>query len=196
MGRKDMTGKRGIRAGALSFLCALFFMAACSEAAEDNKRLFFLSPTISGYIPVGSRARDAFGSSWWGLGVSLNMEALLGEADAANFSVSPYFGLYHGGKSGSDAWIIPVGVQVSWRLYAQGSLRPYAGIGVAGYGIKLEEPAAGADTGWKGAFGGRLVLGTDITRWFNVEAAYNVVSDVEGYDFSGFSLQGKLKIYF
>jgi outer membrane protein W len=125
------------------------------------------------------------------------METLIGGAEeVAGFSFVPYFGLYHGEKRDNDAWIIPIGIQARWSLSEHGSLRPYVGIGIAGYGIKFEDRSAGVDTGWRSAFGGRFTLGMDITRWFNVEAAYNIVSEVKDYDLSGFSLQGKFRIYF
>jgi hypothetical protein len=173
-----------------------FFMTTSADAAEGNKKLFFLSPVLTGYFPTDSSAQNAFGSSWWGVGVSLNMETLIGGAEVAGLSFAPYFGLYHGEKHDNDAWIIPIGIQARWGLSEHGSLRPYVGIGIAGYGIKFEDRSAGVDTGWRSAFGGRFTLGMDITRWFNVEAAYNVVSEVKGYDLSGFSLQGKFRIYF
>ncbi|MDR2180697.1 MAG: hypothetical protein LBP21_10345 [Synergistaceae bacterium] len=171
-------------------------MITPGEGAEGGKKLFFLSPVITGYFPTDSSVESAFGSSWWGIGVSLNMETLTGGVEAAGLRLAPYFGLYHGEKHDNDAWIIPIGIQGRWGLSEHGSLRSYAGIGVAGYAIKLDDRSAGIDTGWKSAFGGRVMLGVDITRWFNVEAAYNIVSDVKDYDLSGFSLQGKLKIYF
>jgi hypothetical protein len=171
-------------------------MATSTEAAEGDKKLFFLSPTLTGYFPTNSRAQNAFGSFWWGIGVALNMETLVGGFEVGDLSFSPYFGFYHGAKHDNDAWIIPIGIQARWSLSKQGSLKPYAGIGIAGYGINFEDRSAGVDTGWKAAFGGLVLLGVDITRWFNVEAAYNIVSDVKDYDLSGFSLRGKFKIYF
>jgi hypothetical protein len=124
------------------------------------------------------------------------MEALTGGIEAAGLRFTPYFGLYHGEKHDNDAWIVPLGIQARWGLSEHGSLRSYAGVGVSAYGIKFDDRSAGVDTGWKSAFGGRFMLGMDITRWFNVEAAYYIVSDVKDYDLSGFSLQGKFKIYF
>jgi hypothetical protein len=174
----------------------MFFAAAPVGAAEDGKKLFFLSPTAGGYFPTDSKTREAFGSAWWGVGVTLNAETLFGGFDAAGISFGPYFGLYHGENQDNDAWIIPLGLQARWNLSEQGGIRPYASVGVAGYGIKIEDRPAGVDTGWKGAFGGRFMLGMDITRWFNVEAAYNIVSEVKDYDLSGFSIQGKFRIYF
>jgi hypothetical protein len=193
-----MAGRKGIWLGII-LLYAMFFTTLPARAAEDGKKLFFLSPTAGGYFPTDSKTRDAFGSAWWGVGVALNMETLFdggGGFDAAGLSFTPYFGLYHGDRDDNDAWILPLGIQARWNLSAQGSVRPYAGIGIAGYGIKFEDRPAGVDTGWKGAFGGRFMLGMDISRWFNVEAAYNVISEVKDYNLSGFSIQGKFKIYF
>ncbi|MDR3231933.1 MAG: hypothetical protein LBT65_10880 [Synergistaceae bacterium] len=192
-----MAGKRGVDALAVFLLCAIFATApvGAANAAEDGGKLFFLSPAVSGYFPTSSKTRDAFGSSWWSIGVTLNMETLVDGFAAGGFSFSPWFGLYHADKNDNDAWVVPVGLQVRWGLSGSGSVRPYAGVGVAGYGIRFEDRDAGVDTGWRGAWGGRFLLGMDVTRWFNVEAAYNFISEVKDYDLSGFSLQGKFKMY-
>jgi hypothetical protein len=174
----------------------LVFLFVGAEESHGEEKLFFLSPGVNGYFPTDSKTRDAFGDAWWSLGVSLNLESLTGGFEAAGFNLTPYFGLYYGEKDDNDAWIIPVGLQARWNFSDAGILRPYAGIGLAGYGIRFEDRAAGVDTGWRGAWGGRLMLGMDITRWFNIEAAYNFISDVKDYDLSGFSVQGKFKIYF
>jgi hypothetical protein len=92
-------------------MCVALLIISPAESAEDDKKLFFLSPALTGYFPTNSSAKNAFGSSWWGVGVSLNMETLTGGVDAVGLRLSPYFGLYHGEKHGNDAWIIPVGIQ-------------------------------------------------------------------------------------
>jgi hypothetical protein len=171
--------------------------AETAFAAGD--KLFFLSPTVGWYFPTDSKTRSAFGNSWGSFGVAVNLEALgwdLFSWEAAGVKLSPYLQYFHADKGGNDAHIIPVGLDARWDFAQLGIVSPYVGLGVAAYGVRFEDREAGIDTGWRSAFGGHLLFGADITRWFNIEAAYNLISDVKGYDLSGFSLQGKFKIYF
>jgi hypothetical protein len=195
-------------------ICALLVVACCflgaaavfaerafaaEKGTEKGERLFLLSPTYSWYFPTAGKTKNAFGSSWSGLGVAVNLEALgwgVFDWEIAGLTLHPYFGYIHGDKGDNDVHIIPIGLEARWNLGQWSMVAPYVGMGVSVYGVRLEDRDAGVDTGWRGAFGGRLTFGADITRWFNVQAAYNLMSDVEGYDLSGFSLQGKLKIYF
>jgi hypothetical protein len=186
-------------------ICAAFFCLLClsavfaKEAFAAEGRLFFLSPTVSWYFPTDGKTKDAFGDSWSGWGVAVNLEALgwgLSGLEAAGLEFHPYLNYFHADKGGNDAHIIPLGLDARWNFGRWGVVSPYVGLGIAGYGIRFEDRDAGVDTGWRSAFGGRLMFGADITRWFNIQAAYNVISDVKGYDLSGFSLQGKFKIYF
>lgn len=167
-----------------------------ARAAED--RPFILSPTVGWYFPTSSKTRDAFGDSWGGLGITLNTEALGwdGRIGIGNLRLYPYFGLYYADHNDNDAYVIPVGLEAHWSLTESGIFKPYVGLGAAVYGVRFEDREAGVDTGWRGAFGGRVMVGADITKWFNVQASYNMVSDVKDYDLSGFSIQGKFKIYF
>jgi hypothetical protein len=143
--------------------------------------------------------KNAFGSSWNGFGIALNLESLgsgLSEWEAAGLKLYPYFGYFHTDNGGSDAHIIPLGLEARWYMGEWSVFSTYVGLGVGGYGVNFEDREAGIDTGWRGAFGGRLLLGANITRWFDIYAAYDLISDVKGYNLSGFSIQGKLKIYF
>jgi hypothetical protein len=181
-------------------LCLTFVFAETASAEESSEgKLFFLSPTYERYFPTDGKTKNAFGDSWGGWGVSVNLEALgwgLPGWEVAGLKLRPYLSYFRADKGGNDAHVIPLGVDLRWNLARLGVFSPYVGLGVAGYGVRFEDRDAGVDTGWRGAFGGRLMFGADITRWFNIQAAYNLMSDVEGYNLSGFSLQGKLKIYF
>jgi hypothetical protein len=186
------------------FVVLLYFAIACAGTAradeeENGKSLFFLSPTVNWYFPTEQRARDAFGHRWFGVGVSVNLESLgfgMSGFNAGDVRLYPYFGYFGVSHGDNDAHLIPIGIEARWNLAQTGILSPYFGVGVAGYGVKFEDREAGVDTGWRGALGGRLMFGTDITKWFNLQVAYNIITDVEDYNLSGFSIQGKLRIYF
>lgn len=190
--------KRRKKGPALLFFLYMtgFVMAMTDMARAAEDKPFILSPTVGWYFPTSSKTREAFGDSWGGIGVTLNMEAFNWSPGVGNFSIAPYFGLYYTDHNDNDAYVIPVGLEARWNLTESGILKPYVGLGAAVYGVKFEDRDAGVDTGWRGAWGGRVMVGADITKWFNVQAAYNLVSDVKDYDLSGFSIQGKFKIYF
>lgn len=183
---------------ALLFCSACVFAGPAETARADDAKLFFLSPTYSWYMPTSGKVKSAFGSSWEGFGVVLNMETFgwANKLQAGDFKLYPYFGYYHASEGPNEATIIPIGLEGRWGLEQSGAMKPYFGIGLAGYGVSLEDKAADVDTGWRGAFGGRVMIGADITKWFNVQASYNLVSDVKGYDLSGFGIQAKVNLYF
>lgn len=170
------------------------------EKKEREKKIFFLSPSVEWYFPSAKKAQDAFGRSWGGLGVDINMEAFgwgdkrppakLGEA-----RFSPYFGYFHAEKGNNEAHLIPIGVDVRWMLKEWGNIRAYFGVGLAGYGVKFEDRDAGLDTGWKAAGGGQVLFELD-AKWLTLNAAYNAVTDVKEHNLSGFSVGAKINFYF
>ena len=189
-----------IRGAVFSLLfCIAYIMAETPDAvyAGESQDLFFLSPAADWYFPSDGKTKNAFGNSWGGFGVTLNLEALNEDGGWGwdNSRLYPYIGFFHADEGGSDAYLVPVGIEFRWH-FGDSFFRPYIGLAGSVYGVKFEHRGGGIDTGWKGAWGGRLSVGMDITRWFSVQGAYNFVSDVKGYDMSGFSVQGKFKIYF
>ncbi len=182
-----------------ALLCAACLIAGSAGAARaDDAKLFFLSPTYAWYFPTSSKAKNAFGSTWEGFGVTLNMETFgwTNTLRAGDFRLHPYFGYFHASEGPNDAYVIPVGLEGRWHLDQTGPVQPYIGLGVAGYAVSFEDKAADIDTGWRGAFGGRVMIGADITKWFNLQASYNLISEVKGYDLSGFAVQAKVNLYF
>ncbi|MDR1742171.1 MAG: hypothetical protein LBR38_10085 [Synergistaceae bacterium] len=172
-------------------------LAVLAAPAFASEKLFIISPTAGWYMPTDSKTQNAFGRSWFQLGVSVNLSALGLSSGRGEFKLSPYFGYYHANENGNDADIIPLGLEMRWRLpHADRDFSPYLGVGAALYGVRFEDRGAGVDTGWRSAVGGRIAIGADVTKWFTLQAAYNYVSDVQGYDLSGFSVTGKLNIYF
>jgi hypothetical protein len=173
-----------------------------NESESKNtkeKRPFFLSPNVGWFFPSNGKVRDAFGNSWGGLGVGINLEAFglkkqARETKGASFS--PYFGYFNAERGDNEAHIIPIGIEARWTIKEWGDVKTYLGLGLAGYGVKFEDRAAGIDTGWKAAGGGRIMFQADIARWLTLEASYNAISSVEGYNFGGFAAGAKFKIYF
>lgn len=190
--------------GSIYLLLAIVLAAAGiaasfpATASADDAKLFFLSPTYSWYFPTSSKVKNAFGSTWDGFGVALNMETFgwSNKLRLGDLQLHPFFGYYHASEGPNDAYIIPLGLEARWKLEESGPMAPYFGIGIAGYGVSLEDKGADVDTGWRGAFGGRVMIGTDITKWLNVQASYNLISEVKGYDLSGFGIQAKVNLYF
>lgn len=182
-------------------LCAVcwFSGTAWADGEEKEKKLFFLSPTAGWYFPSSGKVKDAFGSSWGGFGVSINPEAFgwkKPDVETGGVRLSPYIGYFHAEEGSNEAHIIPLGIEARWTLKEWDGARTYMGVGLSGYGVKFEDRAAGIDTSWRMAGGGRIMLGADIAKWLNLNASYNAISDVEGYNFGGFSVGAKINFYF
>lgn len=187
----------------LASLCLALYggTAFAQDSGEEEKeqRPFFLSPTASLYMPTDGKTKDAFGKTWSGFGVAINTAAFGWEKpgfEVAGVVLTPFIGYYHADRRDNDAHIIPVGLETRWTLADNGSFQPYAGLGLSVSAVKFDDHDAGVKTGWKAAAGGRFVLGADIGRWLNIQAAYNLMDDVENYDFSGFSIGAKISFYF
>ena len=183
----------GMRGGSALTL-AIFLLTACFVLADGKPcfadKLFFLSPTYGGYFPTSGKTKDAFGSSWTGFGVAFNLESL--GWNTSNWKLHPFSGFYHADEGDNDAYIIPLGLEFrKWMTE-----NAYVGLGASVNAVKFEVRDEGIDTGWRGAVGARISLGVNVTRWLEINAAYNFMSEVKDYDFSGFSALGKINIYF
>lgn len=168
---------------------------------EREPQLFFLSPSFGWYFPTSGKTKDAFGDSWSTVGVSFNLGALTGKSlvvRTGNVELRPFFGYIRGEQDDNDIKIIPIGLESRWQLYSNDTVRIYTGMGVSFSLMKFDIPKSNIDTSWRGAMGGRIMIGADITKWLNLQAAYNLinVSSVEGYDFNGFSLRARINLYF
>ncbi|MBP8784438.1 MAG: hypothetical protein KBH12_03080 [Synergistaceae bacterium] len=173
-----------------------------SDAKEAREpRLFFLSPSFGWYFPTDGKTKDAFGDSWSAFGVSLNLGALTGKSlvvRTGNVELRPFFGYISGEQGDNDVKIIPIGLESRWNLYSNDTVRFYTGLGVSMNLMKFDIADSNIDTSWRGAIGGRVMIGADVTKWLNLQAAYNLinVSRVEGYNFNGFSLRARINLYF
>ena len=191
------------------FLTLLFFVVsavsffpvtASANEEKREKKLFFLSPSAEWYFPSSQKVQDAFGNSWGGLGVDINPEAFgwgrkRPDQKVGEMRFSPYFGYFNADNGDNEAHIVPVGIDARWMLKEWGSTKVYAGVGLAGYGVKFKDWEANIDTGWKAAGGGRILFEID-GKWLTFHTSYNAVSDVEGYNFGGFTIGAKIKFYF
>ena len=169
--------------------------------AVREPSLFFLSPSFGLYFPTSGKTKDAFGDSWSAFGVSLNLGALTGKSlvvRTGSVELRPFFGYISGEEGDNDIKIIPIGLESRWHLYTNDTVRLYTGVGFSLSLMKFDIPESNIDTSWRGALGGRIMLGADVTKWLNLQAAYNLinVSRVEGYNFNGFSLRARINLYF
>lgn len=183
------------------FFCCCVLLSVGERLALASDKPFLLSPVVGWYFPTDGKTKDAFGDNWFSIGVTLNFEALgwkKSSINSGNVKLYPFFGYIHASEGNNAAHIVPIGLEARWNLAREedATIKPYWGLGAALYGVKFHDRDAGVESNWRGTFGGRLMAGTDITKWFNIEAAYHLISDVKGYDFSGFSVRGKVTFWF
>lgn len=166
---------------------------------EREPRLFLLSPSAGWYFPTDSKTKDTFGNTWTAFGVSLNLGALKGTemiVRTGGFELRPFFGYISQEHNNNDIKIIPIGLESRWQLYKNDNFRFYSGLGLSVNFVKFDIPSENIDISWRGALGGRVLLGADVTKWLNIQATYNIVDTVECYDFDGFHLRARINLYF
>lgn len=173
--------------------------AANADNGKAEKKLFFLSPSASYFFPSSGKTRDTFGSSWGGVGVALNPEALGWETPrlkTAGITLTPFIGYSYAKEGDNKAYIIPVGVATGWTLKEGKHYRTSIGLGLSANGVRVKVPDEGINSDWKVALGGRVTLAYSLAKWLDLTAGYSLMTDVEGYSFNGFTIGAKVNFYF
>lgn len=152
------------------------------EARRRNR--FRVGPELSLFLPSSGKTRDAFGSSWFGIGAgfgSIRRTAQKGELGAEIY-------LLNHSRDDADAWLVPVGLAYRHPLGAGLRGGPYVGGAVDLLITDLHSPADGVD--WKLRLGGSVspIIGTPFGNSGYLEARYLLTSKVAGFNLSGLSL--------
>lgn len=173
--------------------------AAEEQKEEQEKKLFFLSPTVGYIFPTSSKTRDTFGSAWGGFAVAVNPEAFgwdTPRVKAAGMTLTPYIGFTYAKEDENKAYIIPVGLATSWKLKEGKHYATSLSLALAAHGVRVKVPDEGINSDWKVAAGARVMLNYSLAEWLHLSAGYNVMTEVEGYNFNGFSVGAKIDFYF
>jgi hypothetical protein len=92
----------------------------------------------------------------------------------------------------SHAYIYPVGVSFSHKFMQTKKMSANVGVGTSLYLIDLYSKDANLDTGLKTGGGACVFVGTQLGKHVSLEASYNAITRMQGYDLSGLSLSGKI----
>lgn len=157
-----------------------------TKSAREAKRRnrFRIGPELSLFLPSSGKTRDAFGSSWFGIGAGLG--SIRRTKPGGELGAEIY--LINHSDDDADAWIVPIGLAYRHPLGAGRHGGPYAGAAVDMLVTDLHSPDDNVK--WKLRLGAAAgpIIGTPFGNSGYLEARYLVTSKVAGFSLSGLSL--------
>lgn len=145
-----------------------------------------IGPDIGTYLPTSARTRDRFGSAWLILGFGVGNVSDIHPSHRVSFDLN----VLGASRSGERVLLVPFGLSYSVALGPETAATvPYAGISADGAVVDLRSdrdhlPSRTSLTG-----GGSLFVGTRFSQTGYVEARYNALGAVRGFDLSGITLR-------
>jgi hypothetical protein len=158
-------------------------LVPANEANAPRKSRFRIGPELSLFLPSSGKTSDAFGSSWFGVGLgfgSIRRTARQGELGAEVY-------LLNNSHDDADAWLVPVGLAYRHPIGSGLGGGPYAGGAVDLLFTDLHSPADGVDWGLRMGAGLGPIVGSTFGNSGYVEARYLLTTKVAGFDLSGLS---------
>ncbi len=148
-------------------------------------------PDVGLYLPTSSKTRNRFGSSWFSVGIGIGSVQPAQTSGGFGFDAT----LISHESGNSHAYIVPIGVQYRKALSADSNSVPYVGIGADLILADLRSPVASDDvhSGLRTTGGAAAILGTTINRNGYVEARYEFISSIKGFDLSGINLSAGIR---
>jgi hypothetical protein len=148
---------------------------------------FYIGPELGLYFPTDSKAKDAFGDSIFSYGIGLG--AITRASEKGAFGVD--FRLIAGrGSSNGRLFMAPLGAAYARSIgnpQTQTTI-PYYGVSVNVIPNHIESDKYDVSPKLRWAGGGSVFVGTTFAERAYVSARYNLISKIEGFNLSGFSL--------
>jgi hypothetical protein len=184
--------------GALAIFATLIeILAVYPAVAGESKGLtigskrIFIVPSAGTYLPMNSKVKDLFGSSWNSVGIGVSLKGRETDFDKVKFN----YHMLSRNSNGNKILMIPLGFQFKHRLTDEDAFfSPYVGLGTSLYLARIKSIPDGINTRLTTAGGASLLFGADIGPNLSVDAAYHAVSQIKGFDFSG--LQAGVRVRF
>lgn len=160
------------------------------EPAPRPKQRFRIGPELGVFLPTSSKVRDRFGDAWFTFGLGLGPVERLVKPDLFEFD----FGLSYRRNDDNHVLLIPVGVKYIHALSAtngelgQAQTTPYVGAAADLYLADVRSQPDNVKSGLTTGVGASVLAGVAFSGSAHVEARYQFVSNIRGFDFSGFSL--------
>ena len=175
-----------IPAGILGVL-ALIAIVSGPASAEKSKLTFALSG--GAFMPMNSTTKDKFGDSW----TRISFTTFEPEKTAEWRFISEG-GSYKLDSDTSSVSLYPISFGFERGFGENNSVRPYMVLRAGPYYGKVRDDSLGINDKHIG-LNGNVSLGLVFSRRYYLEARYDYFSELEGYDFSGFSIYAGMKVF-
>lgn len=157
------------------------------DKRTSTQGILSLAPRTGYFVPSSAKTKDRFGDSW-GL---LTLDVKLGLSKDIDNRNQLYLGtenIYVARKNNNGhLYSIPVGVRFTHRLSDDASAA-YIGFGAAQYFVDIESKQDNINANWHNTFGGNVFIGKRIGRNGFVQANYDIIRDIEGFNVSGLNI--------
>ena len=169
----------------------LLLVLSCCASAE--KRKIAVAVGLGLAWPSDSKTKDTFGSDWEGFGVKTfevstsSSSRLMADFRAYKLDAEKLDGPV-------KARLYPLTFGVEQGLGKEGSTRPYVALRAGPYYGHVEEPAQGVDKTLIG-LDANVAVGVIFKERFYVEARYDFLSSIGGYDFDGLSVIAGVRVF-
>jgi len=144
---------------------------------------FYIGPEVGVFLPTSSKTSNRFGSTWYSLGLAIGPVSNVPQGGAFSFD----FGVQYQSRSGNHVLLVPLGAEYRIPLSQATSAQPYAGVTADAYIVNLKSSVDNV-SGTQLTGGASALIGLNVGKNTNIEARYQFVSSVKGFDFSGLSL--------
>lgn len=163
---------------------------AAAQGLPDTKKPAIVTIRGGVYFPFNARAKAAVGKTWYGGGLDYTFQQTPG-VTRTNLSLD----YIERNSGGNVVRIIPLTVSQFTLQNAQGTVRPYFGVGGGVYFIHQSVPN---DVGIQEntnatALGGFIAAGLDLPGNVLVEGRYHIISKVGSINSSGLQLMAGVR---
>ncbi|MBL1149526.1 MAG: hypothetical protein HND42_04890 [Armatimonadetes bacterium] len=172
--------------GALIALCAF---AAATGAAQDGSARIPIGVDVGIFYPQNETVKDTFDDQWFRVGITP-----LGFQRPEQWKFTFDIAYLRNSTSLGRATLMPITFGITRSFGTSSDVRPYVALRVGPYFGDVFSPPLGIDEN-KIGFDANAALGLTFGNTFYVEARYDVFSDFEGLDFSGFFLSAGVRLF-
>lgn len=152
------------------------------EPINQGRSRLLIGPELGTYLLTDSKARDAFGQSFFNYGIGLGLIPTANRAGLLNFEAS----VIAARRSGSSAIIAPVGAVYRVGLgneYA--STRPYVGVSANLFITDLQSDKYNVGSSVRVTGGASVLAGLSFSRRGYIQARYYGIAPTRGFNLSG-----------
>jgi hypothetical protein len=161
-----------------------------SEESEGRQKRLRFGPQVGIYLPTDARARDRFGTSWSNVGFGIGNISDIHQNRRLALDIS----FISNSRGDSKVFLAPIGLAYSIGLGNQTrSTAAYTGISANLVIASLRSDSDNLPTRTNVTGGAAVFLGNRFSESGYIEARYNAMGKVRGFDLSGINLTAGLR---